>query len=84
MIENLDGYKIIPPGCPITVVDARSPDYISQEAARALLDACKLYLSLDNDSRSGCAIADKDWAECHQAATEAIALAVKQGTPNGS
>jgi len=44
-------------------------------AAPELLEAVRLYVKLDNDRRSGCDIADADWAECHQAASAAIAKA---------
>jgi len=38
-----------------------------------LLRACKKYRKLDNDRRAGCDITDFDWAECYQAASDAIA-----------
>lgn len=41
----------------------------------ALVAALVLYVKLDNDKRSGCRIRAEDWAECHQAATRALAKA---------
>lgn len=37
-----------------------------------VVNALKQYLKLDNDRRGGCEIEEGDWAECHQAAQEAL------------
>ena len=46
-------------------------------ASPELLDAVQLYVKLDNDRRAGCEITEADWAECHQAAREAIQKATR-------
>ena len=42
-------------------------------AAPDMLAALRRYIRLDDDHRAGCEIEPEDWAECHEAAIDAIA-----------
>ncbi len=62
--------------CPERIITSRKHrlDYCPLHAtAPALKKALGLYLKLDDDRRAGTLIEDKDWAECHQAASAALA-----------